>query len=201
MRPNILIFTPHDLGDHLGCYGHAGVRSPNLDTLAEEGVRFTNTFAVAPECTSSRSGMLTGLHPHQNGLVGLANFGWSIHEKIDHLAAQMRDGGYDTRLIGVQHETHEHPSALGYNHVTPGRHVEDVCADLRSFLQSDEAKGDAPWYCSAGFFDVHRDWRNPSTIPVEEIKVPGYLPDSPAMREEFALFYQNIMEMDAEVGR
>ena len=53
-RPNILVFVPHDLGDHLGCYGHDTVQSPSLDRLAAKGLRLTSYFTAAPECTPSR---------------------------------------------------------------------------------------------------------------------------------------------------
>lgn len=74
-RPNVLVFVPHDLGDCLGCYGHATGESPHIDDLAGRGVRFSHCFTPAPEGTPSRSSMFTGLYRHQNGLTGLADFG------------------------------------------------------------------------------------------------------------------------------
>jgi arylsulfatase A-like enzyme len=63
--PNIvfLISDDHSLPD-VGCYGNSVVRTPNLDRLAKEGVRFTNTFCTSPQCSPNRSSIFTSLFPH-----------------------------------------------------------------------------------------------------------------------------------------
>jgi len=104
-RPNVIVFIPHDLGDHLGCYGHRTVKSPHIDQLASEGVRFSNNFTAAPECTPSRAGMLTGLYTHQNGLMGLCHRGWELYPDALHLGQRLWQAGYETHLFGFQHET------------------------------------------------------------------------------------------------
>ncbi|MFC1454374.1 sulfatase [Verrucomicrobiota bacterium] len=200
-QPNVLVFIPHDLGDYLGCYGHRVLKSPNLDGLAKQGIRFTNHFAVAPECTASRSGMLTGLYPHQNGLMGLAFFGWNLHPDAIHLAKRLRQTGYSTHLFGLQHEAHKNPSSLGYEHI----HAHDnlsaasVCKELNSFLGSNEAK-QRPWFAHAGFMNVHRPWHNTPVFTPEDIIVPPFLPDNPVIRKDFTHFYQSILEMDTAIG-
>ena len=200
-RPNILLIIPHDLGDTLGCYGHKTVVSPNLDRMAAEGVQFTNAFTPCPECTSSRSGLYSGYYPHQNGLMGLANFGWRLNKHTPHLAQRLQDAGYATHLFGVQHEHHGAMSEMGYQHVTGGRNVEPIIDDLISFLQSDDASSETPWFASCGFFDVHRHWEEPTTFDPENVGVPDYLPDRPAVRADLAMFYQNIKTMDENIGR
>ena len=59
MKPNILFIITHDLGQHLGIYGNKSVSTPNLDSLAKEGVYFTNYFATAPQCSPSRASIDT----------------------------------------------------------------------------------------------------------------------------------------------
>ncbi|WP_277999987.1 sulfatase-like hydrolase/transferase [Halocatena marina] len=59
----------HDLGRHLGCYDRA-VRTPNIDSLAEDGILLENHFCTAPQCCPSRGSLHTGRHQHVNGLMG-----------------------------------------------------------------------------------------------------------------------------------
>lgn len=201
-QPNVLVFIPHDLGDFLGCYGHQDVKSPNLDSLASEGVRFSSYFTAAPECTPSRAGMYTGLYTHQNGLMGLCHRGWEFSHDTVHLAERLKEGGYRTRLFGLQHETHGDVSRLGYEeHLSADdRHAPVVCSAFEEFLESPEAEA-GPWYSSVGFFDVHRPWPDRTSFELADIDLPHYLPDTPEVRKDYAWFYQNILEMDEAIGR
>ncbi len=68
-QPNILFVTLDDLNTDLGTYGHPLVRSPSIDRLAAEGVRFDAAYSQYPVCTPSRSSFLTGLYPQQTGVL------------------------------------------------------------------------------------------------------------------------------------
>ena len=206
-RPlNILIFIPNDLGDTLHCFGHEDVRSPNLDRLADRGVRFTDYFCASPECSPSRGAMMTGYHPHQNGMMGLANFGWNLRKP--HLARRLSDLGYETHLFGFQHEAHGPPESLGYGHVHVRESlgdkrfaVETVCEDVSAFLSGPGGTSDRTWFAYAGFYDVHRPWPPETSFAANEVRVPPYLPDNPTIRKDLCEFYGNIERMDEAVGR
>lgn len=199
-KPNILILIPHDLGVFLRCYGNPSVESPNLDKLSATGIRFTHNFTTCPECTASRGGMMTGYPPHQNGLMGLVPFGWSL--KVPHLAGRMKKLGYATYQFGFQHETHQHASSLGYDHVRTfeDHRVQTVCGGLRDFLKTGEASKDQPWFAYAGFSHVHRPWSKTTKFKPENIHVPGFLPDQPVVRKDLAQFHQDIYDMDSAIG-
>lgn len=199
-RPNILLLLPHDLGDFLGCCGHATVKSPHLDRLAARGVRFANCFTTSPECTPSRGGLMTGLYPHQNGLMGLSNFGWSL--RVPHLAARLQQEGYRTVQFGFQHETHGPVESLGYDRSVRGPSIEagDVCRDVCDFLASAAAGRERPWFACAGFRHVHRAWKRASHTGPEDVEVPPWLPDRPAVRQDLARFHEDIEELDEAVG-
>lgn len=77
--PNILLIVSEDNGPELGCYGDPYARTPNIDTLANEGVRFDNALVGYSVCSPSRACFLTGLHSHQNGQIGLATHRFAMY--------------------------------------------------------------------------------------------------------------------------
>ena len=69
-KPNFVIILADDLGyGDLGCYGHPSIRTPNLDRMAAEGVRFTDFYVAAEVCTPSRAALLTGRYPDRKSVV------------------------------------------------------------------------------------------------------------------------------------
>ena len=82
---NILLLHTHDSGRFLQPYGYA-LETPHLKTLAERGTLFRQAFSVAPTCSPSRAGMLTGQYPHNCGMFGLAHRGFSLPEYHHHMA-------------------------------------------------------------------------------------------------------------------
>lgn len=67
-RPNVVLFIVDDVSwNDYGCYGNAAARTPNIDALAENGIRFDQAFLTASSCSPSRSSIITGRYPHNNG--------------------------------------------------------------------------------------------------------------------------------------
>lgn len=85
----------------MGCYGNKLIKTPNLDRLAREGIRFTNTFCQSPVCSASRQSLLTGMYPHQTG-VNLLFTSFS-DEKNYTIAEHLQTHGYYTAAIGKMH--------------------------------------------------------------------------------------------------
>ena len=103
-RPNVLLIVSEDNGPGLGCYGDSYARTPNLDRLASEGVRFENAFVPYSVCSPSRAVFLTGLYPHQNGQIGLATHKFAMYEDdTPNVVAWLKAAGYRTGLIGKLH--------------------------------------------------------------------------------------------------
>src|SRR3979490_3317230 len=72
-KPNIIFILADDLGyGELGCYGQAKIKTPNLDRLAAEGIRFTDFYAGSTVCAPSRAALMTGLHTGHNRIRGNA---------------------------------------------------------------------------------------------------------------------------------
>jgi len=78
--------------------------TPYLQAFSGESVVFKNTFAAAPTCSPSRAALLTGQHPHQAGMLGLAHRGFTLGEKDHHIASILKRNGYETALSGIQHD-------------------------------------------------------------------------------------------------
>lgn len=213
-KPNIIMMISHDTGRYLGCYGRPA-ETPNIDTLAENGVRFDHYFCSSPQCSPSRGSILTGLYPVKHGMIGLAHLGFSIREGTPTLPGELRKAGYDTVLIGLSHETigenggsrFTSGKALGYDAVveTAGDRASDVGAHAASFLRerskSKETAGDRkPFYLSLGFFETHRDFDEYTPVPREEAPPPEYLPDTEAVRDDFAALHGSVKSLDQGIG-
>jgi N-acetylgalactosamine-6-sulfatase len=120
-RPNIVFILADDLGyGDLACFGAKDVRTPHIDSLARDGVRFTNAYANGPECTPSRTAILSGRHPQRAGgmecPIGTGNVGrydeairlrerndLGLPPRMAVLAPGLKSAGYATALIGKWH--------------------------------------------------------------------------------------------------
>lgn len=120
-RPNIVLIVADDLGyGDLESYGASDIKTPNIDRLAAEGVRFTNFYANAPECTPTRVALLTGRYQQRVGglecAIGLGNIGryeealqlsnegkLGLPPKFSVLPAVLKESGYNTALVGKWH--------------------------------------------------------------------------------------------------
>ena len=107
-RPNILLLlTDQQRRDTLGCYGAPVCRTPNLDRLAEEGVRFEQAYTNTAICTAVRATLLTGLEPHKHGM--LANFErnvgypWELPEGLIPFSHYLNQAGYRCGVVGKWH--------------------------------------------------------------------------------------------------
>ncbi len=114
-RPNIVVFLCDDLGyGDLACYGHPHIRTPHLDQLAREGIRFTDFYSAAPVCSPSRVGLLTGRNPNRAGIYDWIpasdgtprpNAREQVHMRSGEvtIARMLQGAGYATFMAGKWH--------------------------------------------------------------------------------------------------
>ena len=198
---NVLMITCHDIGQHLGCYGVKTVHTDNLDELAKKGIRFQNYFATDCVCSPSRGGILTGRYPQANGLMGLTHqpWGWSLKKDEKHLAAILREAGYETTLVGLQHVTSGDPASLGYQNVLSQERQAGKTVQTTKELLQQARKLDRPFFMKVGFFEVHRPFTNGKDTG-KGIFIPHFLKDTPEIREDLAKLQGTIRFFDKCVG-
>jgi N-sulfoglucosamine sulfohydrolase len=201
-RPNVVLFISHDTGRFVSPYGVGTVHPPNLERLAAESVLFENAFCTAPQCSPSRAALVTGRYPHSNGVMGLTHqdYAWSLHPSERPAAVLFGEGGYQTWLLGLQHETQD-AGTLGFDHV-------DLCFNLAGVPERLEVAlagrdPSRPFFCQLGCFETHRPWTQPGIEPDTSlgITVPAYLRDGPETRKEMAAFQGMVRHFDRELGR
>jgi len=100
-KPNILFLMADQFrADCVGADGNRAIRTPNLDRIAGEGVRFRCAYASVPSCTPARAGLLTGLSPWHHGMLGYGQVALGYRSEMPKL---LRDAGYQTLGIGKMH--------------------------------------------------------------------------------------------------
>jgi len=119
--PNVVVIFADDLGyGDLACYGHPTIKTPNLDRMAAEGLRFTQFYSAAVVCTPSRAALMTGRHAIRSGLseenprVLYPDSIGGLPESEVTIAELLKTKGYDTACVGKWHLGH-HPQFLPTN--------------------------------------------------------------------------------------
>ena len=109
-KPNVVIILADDLGyGDLGCYGHPTIKTPNLDKMAAEGLRFTQFYSAAEVCTPSRAALMTGRYPIRSGMahnqfrVLRATSTGGLPSTEITIAQALKTQGYATGMVGKWH--------------------------------------------------------------------------------------------------
>ncbi len=207
-RPNILLIVSEDNGPELGCYGDPYVRTPVLDRLADDGVRFHNAYVPQAGCSQSRAALLTGLYPHQNGQIGLATWKFRMYrEDTPNIIRSLKEAGYRTGIIGKLHvnpasafpfDMHEIPSS-NFGRQKLGEYAKHA----QDFIQA----GDEPFFLSVNYPDAHRPFlRQIHGLPDEpltgdDVKPLAYFGlDTPELRSDTADYYNCLCRLDSLIG-
>jgi arylsulfatase len=119
--PNILLILADDLGwSDMGCYG-GEIKTPNLDALAKDGIRFSQAYNSS-RCCPSRASLLTGLYPHQAGIGrfvgrdnGMPGYRGSLNDNSVTLAEVLKKAGYSTSMVGKWHVNEPGPTQRGFD--------------------------------------------------------------------------------------
>ncbi|WP_276168173.1 sulfatase family protein [Zobellia alginiliquefaciens] len=219
--PNIILFVADDHGtDAIGAYGNKVIKTPNLDQLAAEGVRFDNAYCTSASCAASRSVILTGLYGHATGSYGHVHdyHHFSSYNNVKSLPVLLEKSGYETARIGKYHVAPE--SVYHFQKVleaNPRNTVEmaEKCKDVLNsdkpfflyFCTDDPHRGapfeSEPWNLPNSFGNKKEGYEGVETVTYDpkDVVVPSFLPDSKESREEIAQYYQSVSRIDQGFGK
>ncbi len=197
-RPNIVWLIGEDLCPDLHCYGNSVIRTPNLDRLAGEGMRFDCAYVTGPICSPSRSAIMTGMWQiaidGQNHRAHRSDH-YHLPEGVKPFTHYLREAGYHTSNV-----TTPAPGVIG-----AGKTDYNFNLDTRPFDGTDwnQRKEGQPFYAQINFHEAHRVWTRDPVHPVDPDKItpPPYYPNVAPVREDWAMYYDSIQQLDTAIGK
>ena len=198
-RPNIVWMISDDHGaSDSGCYGNRDVRTPTLDRIAAEGMRFNFAFAADTLCSPSRAVIHTGLMPFRNG--GHV-FGGNVTKGTKTISHYLQPLGYETALLG---KTSLHPEAAFPYDVKrpewkPGTDESIALPKLVDEYLSTRAKS-KPLFLEVNTGNPHMPWMKNQGYDPDRLTVPDHYLDTPETRDALAQYYTSVSTMDSTVA-
>lgn len=188
-RPNILWITCEDMGPHIGCFGDTFAKTPVLDGLAAQGLRYRRCWSNAPVCAPARTTIISGMYPPALGAEHMrSEIGMGAGRKM--FPQLLREAGYYT----TNHSKED------YNLRLTGK-VWDESSGRAHWRK--RAAGQ-PFFSVFNFVGTHEsqirtrphEWKH----SFEGVRVPAYHPDTEEVRKDWAQYYDNIEAMDRWAG-
>jgi N-sulfoglucosamine sulfohydrolase len=207
IRPNIVWISNEDMSPHLGAYGDTLARTPVLDRFAAESIRYTNAFTTAPVCAPSRAAIITGMYQTTIGAQHMRTTEDRVPELpgpylavppfyVKAFPEYLRGAGYYT----------SNRAKTDYQFGVPFTIWDDLGANAHWRNRADTNQ---PFFSVFNLEVTHESQIFPSSparkgkplvTDPSRIVVPPYYPDTRAIREELARMYDNIADMDGQVG-
>lgn len=215
MKKNVIYIHTHDSGKVLSPYGY-DVPTESLQSFTEDATIFRKAYCVGPTCSPSRAGLLTGMYPHSNGMYGLSQRGFKLHDYNQHLVNFLNRNDFNTALCGIQHEAgiytdHEAGAkTIGYK--------QDISADNTDLSEEELVKwdyenawkvkewledyqDDQPFFLSYGLFSTHRKFppeghQDKAKIDPKYVNPPAPLATDRPIREDYSGYLKSATWFD-----
>lgn len=206
-KPNILWITYEDTSPQfIGCYGNKDARTPVIDSLAKQGVRFTNAFATGTVCSPSRTTLITGLKTYVSG-TGNHRSNYAIPGFVHGFPYYMQKAGYYT----------SNNVKTDYNVNNPDAFVKDAWNECSNKAGWWDRKPGQPFFAVFNYMDSHQS-RTMTTsyetylkqvinqlpaadrISDDAFTMPPFYNNTPEMRKQFARVYNAIKLTDNKIG-
>ena len=218
---NVVWISCEDMGPVLSAYGNKAVHTPNIDRLANEGIKYTNAYATVGVCAPSRFSIITGMYPARLGAHNMRtgdhnNFKWPEDIKLRKNKGVLDKSGKNVPDYEVVPPAYVKPfpeylRAQGYYCVNDNKCDYQFNAPFTawddvygggSYKNAPEGR---PFFYVKNYYTTHesRIWLRkdkPMTVAPSSVPVPDYYADIPIVREGIARKYSNIEALDKEVG-
>ena len=218
---NVVWISCEDMGPVLSAYGNKSVHTPNIDRLANEGIKYTNAYATVGVCAPSRFSIITGMYPARLGAHNMRtgdhnNFKWPEDIKLRKNKGVLDKSGKNVPDYEVVPPAYVKPfpeylRAQGYYCVNDNKCDYQFNAPFTawddvygggSYKNAPEGR---PFFYVKNYYTTHesRIWLRkdkPMTVAPSSVPVPDYYADIPIVREGIARKYSNIEALDKEVG-
>ena len=218
---NVVWISCEDMGPVLSAYGNKAVHTPNIDRLANEGIKYTNAYATVGVCAPSRFSIITGMYPARLGAHNMRtgdhnNFKWPEDIKLRKDKGVLDKSGKNVPDYEVVPPAYVKPfpeylRAKGYYCVNDNKCDYQFNAPFTawddvygggSYKNAPEGR---PFFYVKNYYTTHesRIWLRkdkPMTVAPSSVSVPDYYADIPIVREGIARKYSNIEALDKEVG-
>lgn len=216
-KPNILFLLSDDHSyPYLSCYGSPNVKTPALDALAAEGMKFHRFFTGAPQCVPSRATFMTGRSPVAARITRFSSP--LARDEITFPELLRSEGGYYTGVCGRNHHL-DGSAGRGGNTVMAQlleKHDMKTFADRVDFLNNcpdgqvaetvakflDEKPDDKPFFMWANFSDPHHVWNAGAEYRPDpkQLELPAHFPDLPGVREQLADWCAEVNRVDHTIA-
>ena len=193
-KPNIVWIIVEDLSPDLGCYGNGLVKSPTIDLLANQGIKYTNAFAAGPACSPSRTALSVG---HYQNSIGAHHMRYPDHLRpelpnaVIPIHTLMKQNGYQTANINT----------------SPGNQKTDwlfkYSTKTYDFKKWDSIDTNKPFFARINLGLTHRGFVRDPKNPIDSdlIDVPPYYPNHKVARDDWRNYFESIQVLDGQIAK
>jgi N-sulfoglucosamine sulfohydrolase len=211
-RPNILWIVAENVKLDFGCFGAKLVYTPNVDALADRGVRYTRVFATAPACATSRSAFLTGMYQTSTGTHHMRSHrddDFRLPAGVRPLTHRLKDAGYFTANISTIDDRVVGTGKLDLNFLNEGPIYENgdwsaLKAHQPFFAQVNLPEVEYDIYDRKSATKPRVEWvgehEHPQIATPQNVTPPPYYPDHEVVRQEWARYLNSVSGMDRRIG-
>ena len=187
-RPNILWIVSEDMSQDQACYGNIHVKTPTIDKLAREGMRFTNMYTTAAVSSPSRTAIATGMYQTSIGAMHM-RYSEELMPKlpinIKTIECLLKENGYQTLGIGKD----------DYMFKLENKSFE--------YINIDDLSAEKPFFAKVNSHYTHRIFEKDTVNPIDIdlVEIPPYYPNVTPIRKDWAAYLENIQLLDNEVKK